>query len=213
MAVSIISNPKPTSTQNTVRQEPPRVSTAPPTTGAIIGASPPSAIMIDMTRASTSPRATSTITARATTAATPPPNPCTTRNPISHPMDGASAQPTAPAVQTRPPAMIGSRRPRWSDNGPPSSWPSAMPKERGEGQPDQGRRGGQFRCHVRNRRGVHVGRERRHRRLQGPGQDQRHRDGRPRRIPRRRPTTPHRSCRRPRAGRPATVRTAAAAQR
>ena len=80
----IISNPKPTRHQNTVRQVPPSVSTAPPNTGAIIGARPPMAIRIDMTRANWSPLATSTTTARATAAARPPPNPCTTLNTIKN---------------------------------------------------------------------------------------------------------------------------------
>jgi hypothetical protein len=122
--VLIISNPKPTSTQNTVRQLPPRVRTSPPRTGAIIGASPPRAIMIDITLASRSPLATST-TARATTAA----RPWTTRDTTRNPIEGAKAHPTAPRVQIRPPAMIGIRRPRWSDSGPPSSCPNAMPRK------------------------------------------------------------------------------------
>ena len=112
IAVTIIASPNPTSTQNTVRHVPPKVRTAPPTTGAIIGAKPPSAIMIDIIRANTSPRATSTRTARATTAATPPPKPCSTRKAISQPIVGAMAQPSAPRVHSRPPAIIGSRRPR-----------------------------------------------------------------------------------------------------
>jgi hypothetical protein len=85
--------------------------------------------MIDITLASRSPLATSTTTARATTAAKPPPKPCTTRNTISNPIDGAKAQPTAPRVQISPPAIIGVRRPRWSDNGPPSSCPNAIPRK------------------------------------------------------------------------------------
>ena len=112
MAVTTISKPKPTRIQKTVRQVPPRVSTAPPTTGATIGANPPSAIMIDITLASRSPLATSTTTARATTAAKPPPKPCTTRNTIKNPIDGANAQPTAPTVQISPPTISGIRRPR-----------------------------------------------------------------------------------------------------
>src|SRR5215212_681571 len=129
MAVITINNPKPTRHQNTVRQVPPSVSTAPPSTGATIGASPPSAIMIDITLASRSPFATSTTTARATTAAKPPPKPCTTRNAMSNQIDGANAQPTAPRVQISPPTIIGIRRPRWSDSGPPSSCPNAMPRK------------------------------------------------------------------------------------
>src|SRR5215204_5855347 len=129
MAVITINNPKPTRHQNTVRQVPPSVSTAPPNTGATIGASPPSAIMIDITFASRSPFATSTTTARATTAAKPPPKPCTTRNAMSIQIDGANAQPTAPRVQISPPTIIGIRRPRWSDSGPPSSCPNAMPRK------------------------------------------------------------------------------------
>ena len=105
------------------------MSTAPPKTGATIGANPPSAIMIDITLASRSPLATSTTTARATTAARPPPKPCTTRNTIKNQIDGASAQPTAPKVQISPPTIIGIRRPRWSDSGPPSSCPNAMPRK------------------------------------------------------------------------------------
>jgi hypothetical protein len=85
--------------------------------------------MIDITLASRSPLATSTTTARATTAATPPPKPCTTRNTINNPIDGANAQPTAPRVQISPPTIIGIRRPRWSDSGPPSSCPNAMPRK------------------------------------------------------------------------------------
>src|SRR6187549_1265796 len=107
MAVIIISNPNPTRIQKTVRQVPPRVSTAPPTTGATIGANPPSAIMIDITLASRSPVATSTTTARATTAAKPPPKPWATRNTINTPIDGATAQPTAPRVQISPPTISG----------------------------------------------------------------------------------------------------------
>jgi hypothetical protein len=129
MAVIIISKPNPTRNQKTVRQVPPRVSTVPPRTGATIGASPPIAIMIDITLGSRSPLATSTTTARATTAATPPPKPCTTRPTINNPIDGANAQPTAPSVQISPPAIIGIRRPRWSDSGPPSSCPNAMPRK------------------------------------------------------------------------------------
>ncbi len=129
MAVIIISNPNPTRNQKTVRQVPPKVSTVPPRTGATIGASPPRAIMIDITLASRSPFATSTTTARATTAAKPPPKPCTTRKTMSNPIDGANAQPTAPRVQISPPTMIGIRRPRWSDSGPPSSCPNAMPRK------------------------------------------------------------------------------------
>ena len=129
MAVITISSPKPTRNQNTVRQVPPSVSTAPPRTGATIGASPPRAIMIDITRASRSPLATSTTTARATTAARPPPNPWMTRHAIKNQIDGARAQPMAPAVHSSPPTIIGIRRPRWSDNGPPSSCPSAMPRK------------------------------------------------------------------------------------
>ena len=116
-----ISRPKPTRHQNTVRQVPPKVSTAPPATGAIIGARPPMAIMIDITRASRSPWARSTMTARATTEAIPPPKPCTTRATIRTPIEGDSAQATAPMVQIRPPMIIGARRPRWSEIGPPSS--------------------------------------------------------------------------------------------
>ena len=70
------------------------------------------------------------MTARATTAAKPPPKPCTTRNAMSHPIDGATAHPTAPRVQTSAPTIIGLRRPRWSDNGPPSSCPRPRPRPR-----------------------------------------------------------------------------------
>src|SRR5215213_3266393 len=129
MAVITINNPKPTRHQNTVRQVPPSVSTAPPNTGATIGASPPRAIMIDITLASRSPLATSTTTARATTAARPPPNPCTTRNTMRAQIDGARAHPMAPRVQIKPPTIIGIRRPRWSDSGPPTSCPNAMPRK------------------------------------------------------------------------------------
>ena len=129
MAVIIISSPKPTRNQNTVRQVPPSVSTNPPRTGATIGANPPMAIMIDITLASRSPLAISTTTARATTAARPPPKPCTTRNTIRNQIDGARAQPMAPTVQSSPPTIIGIRRPRWSENGPPSNCPNAMPRK------------------------------------------------------------------------------------
>ena len=77
--------------------------------------------MIDIIRASRSPWARSTITARPTTEAMPPPKPCTTRAMIRKPIEGASAQATAPRVQIRPPMIIGARRPRWSEIGPPSS--------------------------------------------------------------------------------------------
>lgn len=35
----------------------------------------------------------------------------------------------APRVQITPPTIIGIRRPRWSDSGPPSSCPNAMPRK------------------------------------------------------------------------------------
>jgi len=130
--------------------------------------------MIDITLASRSPLATSTTTVRATTAARPPPKPCTTRNTINNPIDGANAQPTAPRVQISPPTIIGLRRPRWSDSGPPSSCPKRhAEEERGQPQTDQRRRGGQVGCHSRKGWGVHVGRERRHRALHGQREDQR----------------------------------------
>ena len=48
---------------------------------------------------------------------------------INNPIDGANAQPTAPRVQISPPTIIGIRRPRWSDSGPPSSCPNAIPRK------------------------------------------------------------------------------------
>ena len=167
MAVITISNPKPTRNQNTVRQVPPSVSTAPPRTGATIGASPPRAIMIDITLASRSPLATSTTTARATTAARPPPKPWMTRNAIKNQIDGAKAQPMAPS---------GAEQPADDHRHPPATLvrqraTEQLPQrhaeeERGQGQADQRRRGDQVGSDLRKGRGVHVGRERRHRALQ-----------------------------------------------
>jgi len=81
-AVTTMSPPKMTRVQNTARQLA-TVRTSAPTTGAIIGASPPMACITDITFASIVPCATSTMTARATAAAMPPPNPCTTRAAIN----------------------------------------------------------------------------------------------------------------------------------
>ena len=77
-------------------------------------------------------------------------------------------------------------------------------EERGQGQTDQRRRGGQVGRHLGEGRGVHVGRERRHRALQGQRQHQRGRHRRSCGTGSADPTRPSRpdrtrlpSCRRP----------------
>src|SRR6185295_2216167 len=42
---------------------------------------------------------------------------------------GGQGTPDRAEVQISPPAMIGTRRPRWSDSGPPSNCPNAMPRK------------------------------------------------------------------------------------
>ncbi len=128
LAVTTMSRPKPASVQKIMRQFV-RVSTSAPATGATIGARPPSACMTDITFASCGPRATSTMTARAVAAAIPPPMPCTIRATTSSQIVGDTEQATAPTVQMRPPTMIGTRRPRESDQGPPMSCPRPKPRK------------------------------------------------------------------------------------
>ena len=54
-------------------------------------------------------------------------NPWTARAAIIMPMFGATAQARDDATSTSNETSSGSRRPRWSETGPPASWPSAMP--------------------------------------------------------------------------------------
>ena len=95
-----------------------------------MGASPIIACITDISLASAGPRATSTITARAVAAAIPPPIPWMTRAAMSSQIVGATEQPTAPTAQISPPTMIGVRRPRESDHGPPMSWPRPNPRKK-----------------------------------------------------------------------------------
>ena len=127
--MAVMNRPKPTRHQNTVRQVATE-STAPPTTGAIMGARALTAMRIDITEASRSPWARSTSTARPTTAATPPPKPCRNRPATSTPMPGARAHTTAPRVHSTPPTIMGARRPRRSETVPPMTCPSPMPTKK-----------------------------------------------------------------------------------
>ena len=67
------------------------------------------------------------MTARPITIAQPPLKPCTNRATIITPIDGVSAHTTEASDITTSAASSGRRRPRWSETGPPISWPSAMP--------------------------------------------------------------------------------------
>ncbi len=61
------------------------------------------------------------------TMAQPPAKPCTNRAAIITATDGLNAHATDAATRTASPASSGRRRPTRSENGPPASWPSAMP--------------------------------------------------------------------------------------
>ncbi len=65
--------------------------------------------------------------ARPVTIAQPPANPWTSRATVITPMVGASAHTTEAVDMASSAASNGIRRPRWSETGPPISWPSAMP--------------------------------------------------------------------------------------
>ena len=72
-----------------------------------------------------------------------------------------------------PPRMIGIRRPRWSDSGPPSICPNPIPKKKVVNVSPFSDRRGQVGRHPRERRGVHVRRERRDSALQSQRHHQR----------------------------------------
>ena len=96
-----------------------------PRTGASIGAKPTIAWRRLMARASVLPCATSTRIARPTEEATPPPRPWKTRPTRSTQMLGVNTQIMEPTRAMMPPAMMGRRRPIWSEIAPPRTWPDA----------------------------------------------------------------------------------------
>ena len=61
------------------------------------------------------------------TMAQPPAKPCTNRAAIITATDGLNAHATDATTRTASPASSGRRRPTRSENGPPASWPSAIP--------------------------------------------------------------------------------------
>ena len=112
------------SNQNTPRQ-PPKGTTAPPTSGAITGATDWMAMSVANALATPSPRPTSTITDLASTTPAAPKKPWATRPASSTQIAGASAQTTAASAVPIAPARRRVRRPVRSEIGPITSWPSA----------------------------------------------------------------------------------------
>ncbi|GAA3615622.1 hypothetical protein GCM10023079_01000 [Streptomyces chitinivorans] len=114
------------SAQKTPRQ--PKVpATVPPSSGATIGARPPSAIRMPNSRAAAPPSATSDTTARPTTMPAAPLKPVTKRRAINHSVVGATAHRAVATVHTAEPSRIGPRLPKRSETGPSTSCPAASP--------------------------------------------------------------------------------------
>jgi len=112
--------------QKTPRQ-PMLSTTAPPTSGAITGATPPMIIITPNSFAAVLPDARSEMMALASTTPAAPAKPWTKRAPMRNSMLGASAAAMPATKQTAEPTMSGRRRPQLSDSGPITSWPSASP--------------------------------------------------------------------------------------
>ena len=92
-----------------------------------MGAIPPTPAMMFRLRTSRGPSARSTTTLRAVTIAQPPLRPWTKRATIISWIDGHTAHATEARVSTASDSSSGMRRPRVSETGPPTSWPSAIP--------------------------------------------------------------------------------------
>ena len=101
--------------------------TSAPSSGPTIGATPATAATTFIARTMRTPSVRSMTTDRAMTMAQPPANPCTRRAAIITDTDGLTAHTTDAATRTASPASSGRRRPTRSENGPPASWPSAIP--------------------------------------------------------------------------------------
>ena len=143
-----------------------------PSSGPTMGAMPPTPAITFSTRTSWAPVARSTITARPMTMAQPPAKPWTNRATVRTRWSGRARTTTDAAVMATIAAISGRRRPRWSETGPPTSWPRAMPTknvvkvswtwvavaDRSAGD-------------LRERRHVHVGGQRRDRGQEHHGRD------------------------------------------
>ena len=92
-----------------------------------IGATLDTVMNSENSRAAATPSATSAAIARASTIPPPPDAPCTNRHTVSQPADGASAHSTEATAQTSVDPMSSPRRPRASDSGPSTSWPTTSP--------------------------------------------------------------------------------------
>ena len=106
------------------------VSSALPSDGARIGATPRTRISRDSSCAARMPLNRSRTTAIATTATAAPPMPCSVRVTASMVIDGASAHSTDIRPCTARPISRGLRRPTASDHGPMNNWPSPRPISR-----------------------------------------------------------------------------------
>jgi hypothetical protein len=94
------------------------VTTHPPKTGAKAGDSEKIMLTSASSRVAAAPSKQSRMMARPTTVPTPADIPCTTRQAVSHPTLGASAQPSAASPNVSSAARMTRRRPKASDNGP-----------------------------------------------------------------------------------------------
>ena len=175
-----MTSPRAATTQNETRQCDSCRMTA-PSRGPTIGAMPPTAAITFSTRTSRAPVARSTITARPMTMAQPPAKPWTNRAAIMTVIVGASAHTTDASAMTTTAAISRRRRPRWSETGPPISWPRAMPTKNVVSVSwTWVRGGGQVGGDLRERRHVHVGGQRRDRGQEHHGRDQARGESRPR---------------------------------
>ena len=114
------------STTKTPRHEVNR-STSPPIVGASTGATPSTSISRENRVAAARPTNRSRTIAIVTTDAAAAPTPCSTRSPPSTATFGATRISSDASTCTPTPASSGRRRPKVSDRGPTSSWPSASP--------------------------------------------------------------------------------------
>ncbi len=95
--------------------------------GARIGASPITSISRDMIRATATPSNRSRTIAIAVTEIAAPAKPCTTRTVASIATVGASAHSSEAPACAQIPMTSGRRRPKASDSGPMTSWPTERP--------------------------------------------------------------------------------------
>src|SRR5699024_5781168 len=107
----------------------PKIRMMPPSSGATIGATPPTPCMMFMIRKSSGPSVMSISTARPSTMPNPPPIPCSTRSTSRKSTVGARAQPIEASRHSTIPNSSGPRRPILSESGPATIWPLAVPRK------------------------------------------------------------------------------------